>query len=50
MVYHFIWGSRAEKVKRSTLIKDYVDGGIKIIDIEKQMLSFRLKWFRPFVK
>ena len=44
MVYHFIWGSKAEKVKRSTLIKDYVDGGIKMIDIEKQMLSFRLKW------
>ena len=44
MVYEFIWGSKVERVKRSILIGDYVDGGIKMIDIEKQMLSFRLKW------
>ena len=44
LIYQFIWGSKIEKVKRCTLTKDYVDGGIKMIDINKQMLSFRLQW------
>ena len=44
LIYQFIWGSKIEKVKRCTLTKDYVDGGIKMIDIKKQMFSFRLKW------
>ena len=44
MIFQFIWGSKIEKVKRSTLTEDYINGGIKMIDIQKQMFSFRLKW------
>ena len=44
MIYQFIWGSKTERVKRSILTEDYVNGGIKMFDVEKKMLSYRLKW------
>ena len=49
MTYQFIWGSKIEKVKRCTLTEDYDQGGIKMIDIQKQLLSFRLKWLGRLV-
>ena len=44
ILYNFVWNSKIDKVKRETIIKDYHEGGIKMIDIEKLIISFRLKW------
>ena len=36
---NFIWNRRRPKIKHSTLIGDYVDGGYKDVDIETKLLN-----------
>ena len=43
-IFNFIWNSKVEKVKRCTLTQDYSQGGLRMIDVTKQILSFRLRW------
>jgi hypothetical protein len=33
--YKFIWNDKREKVKRGKMNKNYVEGGLKMIDIHK---------------
>ena len=35
MIYKFIWNDKREKVKRETMNKNYLEGGLKMIDIDK---------------
>ena len=44
IIYEYLWGSKVNKVKKETVVREYVQGGIKMIDIEKLIQSFRLKW------
>ena len=46
---NFIWNRRRPKMKHSTLIGDYVDGGYKDVDIETKVLSPRTIWIRRFL-
>ena len=41
---NFIWRGRKPKIKHSTLIGDYVDGGLKDIDIEMKFKALKLFW------
>ena len=41
--YKFIWGTR-DRIKRKTLIGDYQDGGLKMIDLELFGKSLRASW------
>ena len=40
----FIWSKKQPKIKRSTLIANYKDGGYKDVDIETKVLSLKAKW------
>ena len=40
----FIWSKKQPRIKHSTLIADYKDGGYKDIDIETKILSLKVKW------
>ena len=44
IIYEYLWGSKVNKVRKDTVVREYVQGGIKMIDIEKLIQSFRLKW------
>ena len=46
---NFIWNGRRPKIKHSTHIGDYVDGGYKYVDIETELLSLRTIWIRRFL-
>ena len=46
---NFIWNGRRPKIKHSTLIGDYVDGGYKDVDIETKLSSLRTVWIRRFL-
>ena len=39
-----IWSKIRPKIKHSTLIANYTDGGYKDIDIETKILSSKVKW------
>ena len=49
-IFKFIWKRKIEKIRRCSLTEDFSKGGIKMLDIQKQLFSFRLKWLGRFFK
>ena len=49
-MYDFLWDSKPEKIKRSTLVKDYDQGGLSMIDIEKCIWSLKASWIKRFLR
>ena len=42
----FIWNGKKAKIKHSSLIGKYRDGGLKDVDIEGKILSLKILWVR----
>ena len=40
----FLWNNKNYKIKDIYLQRDYVDGGIKLMDIKTQIMSLKLRW------
>ena len=49
IMYSFIWDSKPDKIKRSTLIQNYEKGGIKMINIEKFIMSLKVTWVKKIL-
>ena len=43
---NFIWNGRCPKIKHSTLIGGYAEGGYKDVDIQSQLESLKIIWIR----
>ena len=42
----FLWNSSTPKIKQSTLIGDYAEGGLKNVDINTKLKALKLTWVR----
>ena len=42
----FVWKSKKPKIKHSTLIRDYSEGGLKDVDIKSKIVALQLTWIR----
>ena len=42
----FIWQKKKPKIKHTTLIADYCNGGYKDVDIESKIESLQLSWVK----
>ena len=42
----FIWRGRPPKIKHTSLIADYVDGGYKDVDIATKLESLKIMWIK----
>ena len=42
----FIWSGKNPKIKHTTLIGDYPDGGLKDVDIKAKLKSLKLGWLK----
>ena len=42
----FIWNSKRAKIKHSSLIGEYRDGGLRDVDAEAKILSLKMSWIR----
>ena len=42
----FIWNGKKAKIKHSSLIGKYRDGGLKDVDIDRKILSLEISWVR----
>ena len=49
MFFKFLWKSKVERVRRCDVVKNYICGGLKMIDVEKKVHSFRLRWLGRLV-
>ena len=47
--FNFIWKNRAHYLKKSAIIKEYEDGGIKALDFECLNAVLKLKWLKSFL-
>ncbi len=46
MLYHFVWNSKCDKVKRDTMIGDYNEGRVRMIDIQSQIKALKVMWVK----
>ena len=42
----FLWNSKTPKIKHSTRIADYSEGGLKSVDIESKLKTMKLAWVK----
>ena len=44
--YKFVWGGSRDRIKRKILVKDYGDGGLRMIDVSHFNNALKLTWIR----
>ena len=49
MCFTYLWNGKRDRIKRSTMIRDIQDGGLKMIDIDAFLLSLRASWVTRFL-
>ncbi len=49
IVYGFVW-NKIERIKRNTIINDYENGGMKMIDIESMIFALKAAWIPTFMQ
>ena len=45
----FIWVGKRAKIKHGTLIGDFIDGGLKDVDLVSKFTSLKLIWIRKML-
>lgn len=46
--YTFVWNSPIHRVKKDVLIKEYLEGGLKMIDLYSFTMALKSSWIRRF--
>ena len=44
LMFTFIWDKKPDKIKRKVLYQDYSKGGLKMLDLQKFILSLKSSW------
>ena len=48
--YRFIWKSKCDKVKRSLVTQSYLDGGLKMVNLNNFIISLKCSWIQRIVQ
>ena len=48
--FFFIWNDKGHKIKRNVVINDYLEGGIKMIDIFSFNKSLKATWIKKILR
>ena len=46
LFFSFVWNGKRDKVKRTTMCQPYVNGGLRMIDVQKFISSLKITWMR----
>ena len=49
LLYNFLWDGRGDKIKRSVMINEYKDGGLKMLDIRSFNYALKSKWVKKYL-
>jgi len=49
ILYNFVWNSTVDRIKRKTLIANYNDGGLNMIDCRSQSKALKVKWLHKLL-
>ena len=44
--YSFLWGNKPDKIKREVICKDYLDGGLRMINLFNFEKAQKIKWLK----
>jgi hypothetical protein len=50
MAFKFLWSNKPDKVKRKTIIANYEDGGLKMLDIKTFIKAQKIMWVKRLNK
>ena len=48
-LFKFMWHGKGEKIKRSTLIKEPLKGGVGMLDLTSYMRALKITWIRRYI-
>ena len=48
LLYSFLWDGRGDKIKRSVMLNEYKDGGLKMLDIQSFNQALKTKWVKKY--
>ena len=46
LMFKFIWDEKPDKIKRKVLSQDYINGGLKMLDLSKFTISLKASWIK----
>jgi hypothetical protein len=49
LAYSFVWHNKPDKIKRNTIIADYKDGGLKMLDIDSFIKAQKSMWVKKIL-
>ena len=49
VLYQFLWHGKRERIRRSTLIKEPLKGGVGMIDVATHIKALKITWIRRYV-
>ncbi len=49
VIFNFIWKNKTHYLKKSVMIKDYKNGGLKAADFESMVGVFKLNWIKAYL-
>ena len=47
--FDFVWCKKPDKIKRQVMYQDYVDGGLRVPNMEVMAKSLKLAWISRFL-
>ena len=45
-LYNFLWNSKVDKIKRDIVVKEYINGGLQMVNLVAYINSLKLSWIR----
>ena len=49
ILYNFLWDGKGDKIKRSVMLNEYKDGGLKMLDIQSFNCALKTKWVQKYL-
>ena len=49
IIFKFLWGKKGDKMKRTEMIADFQDGGLKMLDIMEFNKALKISWILKYI-
>ena len=49
LCYNFLWDGKGDKIKRDTMISDYEQGGLKMVDVKIFSKALKATWIKKYL-
>ena len=50
ILFNFVWNNKPDKIKREIIIKNYEEGGLKMLHLKSFISALKLSWIRKILR